>query len=211
MEKDTPIYLLGYLWADGYLNHTGYNRRITISVRSDDGDYLKNLFLETGEWRVYLNPRKGHSSPQTQIYKQDIELFDFLEKSGYKTKSGSDPKAILKIIPESKRYLFWLGYFDGDGCFYVRKNGKSPVFSVASCYEQDWSSLSKLCDELGIKWKVRKRVLKLGRGSEFLVQRRADIIKIGRFIYGDGRIGLERKKQKYLSIKNYGKVSGETA
>jgi hypothetical protein len=211
----TPMtaYLLGYLWADGHLYDYGRNRRITISVVENDGIYLLPLFEKTGIWRTYRHERKTcgpNSKPQLQIYIQDKQLFEWLKDCGYKKKSGKSPNLILNHIPENIHHYFWRGYIDGDGCFYVRPNGKSPEFSISSTYNQDWASAKLLCKYLGIHYTIRKRIHKLGRGSCFIILRRNDIRKLGQYLYKDfdGIIGLTRKYDKYQKINSYNTKPG---
>lgn len=212
-SSPTTAYLLGYLWADGYLYDSGRNRRININVVETDGKFLLPLFETTGIWRTYIHKRKTcgeNSNSQLQIYVQDVPLFNWLKENGYKTKSGNDPKQILNNIPSQLHCYFWRGYVDGDGCFYCRKNEKSPEFSVASSYNQDWTSLENLCKKLNIHYTIKRRHLKLGSGSHFIISRRNDIRKLGEYLYKDydGVIGLQRKYDKYHQIHSYNTPPG---
>ena len=103
---------------------------------------------------------------------------------------------------------FFRGIIDGDGCFY---NGKGlKLFSVTSSIEQDWKYLEDLFNSLNIEYKIRKKEHKnktgnISHSSLIEVIGINRIIKIGNYIYNGfdlDKIGLKRKYDKYLSIKN---------
>lgn len=209
VENISPLtaYLLGYLWADGSLNSYKGNKVITISVIENDGKFLKELFLKTGEWKIYRHLMRTlpNNQPQLQIYKHERDFFEWLTKHGYETKSGGSMKNIINAIPIKFHNHFWRGYIDGDGYFtYKKKTGYNPTFGADSTFDQDWGCLENLCKSLNVHYYILRRQRKLGRNSELKVERRNDVIKIGEYLYQNSEgLRLERKKIKFEEIKAF--------
>lgn len=206
---DEEIYLLGFLWADGYLNskNTTTNNYHNLQCQITYDDYLdiELIFSKTGKWGKYIKEasrKKGVVRQKSVILTiSDISLTGLLCSLDFDKKSHICPTKLLKKIPKNKFYLFYRGYSDGDGCFYI--TNKAKQFSISGTYEQNWSHIENLFRELAIKkYKIQKSISKLGhRSSKIRVSNLIDIKKIANYLYQDKLdIGLKRKRAK---IDNY--------
>jgi len=195
-------YILGLLWADGSINKK--TNSISIECVREDINNFYPIFETFGKFNLYFRNRENRS-PQGIINCSSLELSNFLKENDYTNKSLASPIKILNNIPENLHRYFFLGWSDGDGCFYYSKDFKVIQYVMSGSYDQDWSSLEEICKKLNIYYIINKFETKKGhRYSRFLIARNEGIISFGDFLYGDnGSLGLKRKYEKYKSIKNY--------
>jgi hypothetical protein len=201
IKTSEVAYILGFLWADGNL---GSNHSVNIEIISDDAVVIKNIFMSTGKWHIFYRNRKNYK-PQTKFVCNSKLLCEHLINIGFNHKSKS-PKKLLKLIPKKLHNYWFRGYFDGDGCWYSTKKNYIKQGVIASSYDQNWSFMTKLLKELGVKiYHINrdKRINKKGienRSSKVRFCNIDGITKIGSYIYGGKKFGLTRKYKKYLQI-----------
>jgi len=202
VKREDISYLLGFLWADGYVYHHNHKYCVGLGIQKLDFDpYIKPI-LKIGNWKInYHKQIKRKEQGRARWYSKELTLY--LESIGYRTKADSAEKVINTIPPHLKKYWF-RGYFDGDGCVYVDKNNRDCGITICSCYEQDWQFMINFCDELKIHYDIRKNENKSGKNSHFRIRKKRDMIKFLEFIY-DGfdndNIGFIRKFEKYKLVK----------
>jgi len=180
---------------------------IRIEIIRKDLDEIRHIFDKVGNWGYYTRKRKNKQ--ETGILKtSNRPLLEYLYLLDFNKKSFASPNKILDKIPLNLKLYFFRGIIDGDGCFY---NGKKiNLFSVTSSINQDWKYLEDLFNELNIKYNIRKKEHKNKNGiishSSLIEVIGIDrIIKIGDYIYKNfeiDKIGLKRKYDKYLILKN---------
>lgn len=208
-------YFLGFMWADGYLNPSknGSNHSIGIKILEDDMRELKPIFDKLGKWNYYVRTYENSTWRNAEtMMTNNKRIFNFLTDYDYNKKSVVSPDKILSKIPDDLKSYFILGLSDGDGCFYYynpKKGSTQRQFSITSSYEQDWSYMIKLCDDMGIKHKVKlssgvnPKTGNVNSSSQFRITNKVGIQKLGEYLYKsfdvDG-IGLPRKYNKYKLI-----------
>lgn len=197
IETKEVSYVLGFLWADGYLNGI----HIKTEIVSDDFVEIEPIFDNIGKWSKTHRKRKG-MRPQSSICTGQNPLAQILTSYGFRNKSSKTPSVLLNKIPEELKKYWWRGYFDGDGCFYCNENKTIRQMVISSCYEQDWSHAVNLFEKLKIKnYKIKKTKQKNGhKNSRIRVCNIDGISKFGNYIYGKNydHIGLSRKRNKFL-------------
>ena len=194
------VYLLGFIWGDGYINNSGKNKQIKIECLSEDIDTLKPLLLKTGIWDFYERLRKNKKRKTTTCITTNKILMDFLIEQEYKNKSIVTPNKIFNIIPDELKKYFILGWIDADGCFYWNKKYKLRQFYLSGTYEQDWDVFETTLKNIGVTYKII-RISKKSKYSCIRVTNKLDIMKIGNYIYDD-LIPFQRKYDKYNLIIN---------
>ena len=194
--KETA-YILGFLWADGYLNKKSQHFMIRLELAQPDFDNVKNIWLSTGKWQISYRQRPNRK-PQGILSTCQKPLYEFLQNNDYEIKSIASADKILSHIPNDLKPYWWRGYFDGDGCFYFNEKNHVRHASFAGSYEQDWHFLESLLTTLSVKYKIIKRHQ---QQSSHSVVRTADTMSIrnfGNYIYQeDDDIGLQRKRDKF--------------
>jgi hypothetical protein len=194
------IYILGFLWGDGYLakTHTCYNIRLSNNIRDEES--IKNIILKTGNWKIYPDVQN-----RTTFNLSDKEVHTFLSKNDYKEKSFKEPTKILNNIDKSLHFYFWLGFSDADGCWYSQYH-KSRLFTVSGNYEYKWIEYCTLLSNLNINYSYRQKEQqsyrdknKICKCSEITIRKKNDLIAWGKYLYQDSKFtGLERKYQRYI-------------
>lgn len=208
--KDKEIaYLLGLIWADGFLNPSsnGYNHNLGFTMVKEDVDTLKPILDSIGKWNYYERKQPNPNwKPSVNVITNNKRIFEFLIEHDYGDKSSISADKIISIIPKELKHYFFLGLIDGDGCFYhyVPKNGSTlRQFALASTYEQDWGYFEVLCNELNINYKIKRNKGKKSSSSYIRITNKNGIQKLGNYIYqnhnNDG-IGLARKYEKFKLI-----------
>lgn len=195
------IYLLGLIWADGYINTKNRNL-VVIESKKVDLEKLIPIFKHSGDWNI--SSRKRHNrSESLSIQTSNKRLTTFLIENDYDKKSLVSPDKILSKIPDNLKHYFFRGVIDGDGCFYSNIKNYCYQFSLAGSYEQDWLFFEKKCNDLGIQYGIARRTQKKSKNSIIRITNKKDIEKIGQYIY-DGypqdEIGLLRKYRNFKKI-----------
>ncbi len=190
--KETA-YILGYLWADGYVR--SMDNGIVLSIIHTDYDQIQHILYKTSKLWKYrpLKPKKNSHSLQARLTLYCKNIHDELVKLGYIEKSRISPSKVLNFLKKELLPYWWRGYFDGDGGFHI-DNG----VSLYGSYEQNWSEFYKLAKMLGIKkYHMCQRIRSKGKGSAIHIFRKEYVKKFMDFIYQGKFFGLLRKRNLY--------------
>lgn len=194
-------YVLGFLWADGYLIG---KYGIGAEMLSSDYRDVEPIFDYVCPWLKSSRRRKGRRM-QSAIRIANKPLALLLDKHGYRTKSESCPRKILELIPRRLRYMWWRGFFDGDGCFYTNKKHYTYQVAITASFACDWEfRRSDLISEAGIKKvTIRRDSAKNGnKYSQLRITNHPDCLTFFNYIYRDyDGIGLSRKYLKHMELK----------
>lgn len=202
IECSTPehAYLLGFIWADGTVLSAYKLKSIRVEITEADMNELKPIFESTGKWTYTRRARAGRK-PQVSAQCDNAKLVDFLVDNDYQNKSSVSPHKIMNLIPANLLEFFIRGWSDGDGCFYHGKT--SNQFTMAGTYDQDWSALCNLLEQIGATHKIHKWGEPGHRGSSVRITNKPSIKKLGEYIYNTHRaIGLQRKVDSYLTTQS---------
>lgn len=186
-------YLLGLLWADGYIVRT----EVRLELISTDLNVLKPLLNSIGEWKYYSRLRNGESNKMTTAVTSNRRLVEFLIEHDYKDKSNVSADKILTKIPDELKHYWFRGFIDGDG--FVDKTRVRIIVSGSYC--QDWSFVSNLCEELNIKCSNYRKLTNNGDSSSVTFRSNNAII-LGDYIYQGEQFGLGRKYKNFLIIRD---------
>lgn len=212
INVSTPehAYLLGLIWADGYVqlkqrtkDHSIYGT-ITVGVSSDDFLDIKDTILKTGKWSISKRDNSAYRwKHHSKAYISSKVLAIYLSDLNYTSKSEYSACLVLETIPNNLKKYWFRGLFDGDGSI----NASGSSICIASSIDQDWKYMQKICDDLRIdNFKVLQSVSKKGhKSSIFSIRDRNSVLKFLDYIY-DGRkqdsIGFYRKYAAYLDFKD---------
>lgn len=203
----TFIYILGYIWGDGHIHNGGVGKTNSLSLEiiKEDGTDIYDKMLSVINWNVYYRKRSNRKE-QICFTICNRMLIEYLVSLDFHKKSYNYPVILDKLSFEMKRY-FYLGLSDADGCFYYNLNQYCTQYTISSTFEQDWKHITDIFENLGIEYKIKKieKVNKSGNThmhSLALISNKKDVLKFGDYLYRDDFVGLKRKYEKYLEIKN---------
>lgn len=211
INKPEFIYVLGLLWADGnvFLKKSQYKRQVTINMLSTDILEIIPIFQSFATWYQYNFIPSGYSpKQQTRLGLTSQPFCEFLLENHYQCKSYKSADKILNLIPDNLKYYWFRGLSDGDGCFYFNDKYKTSkhTFSITSHDNQDWTYMINLSNFLHINYHISHFTNKYNtNGSSFRISSTKNIIKLGDFLYQNystDKIGLSRKFNKFIQIKN---------
>ena len=203
-------YLLGYLWADGYIT----KGKVILCLAKPDADSLKPLLNNLGTWYYADSKIKRATHLMTQSCMFDKDFTNFLLNLNFKEKSLVSPKDLLRLIPKYLQHYFWRGYLDGDGCFtYSPGQIKKSKFFIqfAGSFNQDWTFLKNFCEFNQMKYSIskqsyiNKKSLKLNSCSKFNINNKQNMYNFLKYVYNGNleTIGLKRKINKWLFLKKH--------
>lgn len=206
IDKPEISYIMGLLWADGHLVNTKkdiqYFSAINLNINNDDFNNISKTLNKYMKWTTYIRVQSLNKKKQACSFIYDTRLADFFKLNEYDIKSHISPIKILKHIPAKYHYLFWRGYFDGDGCLSIKKN-KRCTFNISSTYEQDWTSFDNLSHILNFSYKLYHHKRIKSKYSCVEMYKIPDILNFCKYIYYNREndcIGLTRKYAKYLEL-----------
>jgi len=202
IDTEEKAYYLGFLYADGY-NYQKKNR-VVLSLAEQDVEIVNGLAKAVCyQNQIYTIKKKDENCQRMKsIIVVSEKMSNDLANLGCIQK-----KSLILRIPKIKEYLmrhFIRGYFDGDGCIYLKIRDKDNAF-VIECpivcshgFAKDLIELIKerfgfdcYCQNLGLN-KVTTTVKITGRlkAEPFLD-----------WLYKDASVSLSRKENKYLEFK----------
>jgi len=206
--KDSPnfLYVLGYIWGDGHIYNGGISKTNSVSLEivKEDGLDICDKMNSVINWNISYRKRTNRKEQMCFTINNRI-FIEYLVSLNFNKKSFDYPSFIDDISYEMKRY-FYLGLSDADGCFYFRKSSCCQ-YSISSTIDQDWKHIIDIFEYLCIKYNIKKveSIKKNGnidRHSVVVISNKKDVIKFGDYLYSDSFIGLNRKYNKYIEIKN---------
>jgi hypothetical protein len=206
-NSPTFLYILGYIWGDGHIHNGGISKTnsLTLEIVKEDGLDIYDKMLSVINWNISYRKRNNRKEQICFTICNRI-LIEFLVSLDFHKKSYSYPIILDKLNFDMRRY-FYLGLSDADGCFYYNKKQYCTQYTISSTYEQDWKHITDIFEYLNIDYKIKKieNVNKNGNihlHSLVLISNKKGVLKFGDYLYSDDFIGLKRKYEKYLDIKN---------
>ena len=180
IDTEEKAYILGFIYADGYLESN--ERSLTFNISQKDIDILLKIkkALECGN-----EIRESSTENCVRLYLSSVKLVSDLKKLGVSRRKSS-----VIQFPKMKESLyrhFIRGFFDGDG--HIGKRQCALVIGSKNFYE----GFSKF-----IKRTFNKELYKNDMGNYYRIQfNRADH-EIIKWMYKDSNIYLDRKYKAYL-------------
>ncbi len=205
IDVTTPeaAYILGLVWADGYVRINGRAYRFEFTLIQTDFDVIRPVLNKLGRWRIDARrPRRISWKAATTACLGCKPLVEYLVAKDYHIKSVVAPTKILSTIPDHLKHYWWRGYFDGDGSISrERKWGGKLVF--CGSFNQDWTEHLHLINRLGATGQIYRNKRSYGNNSVVSCCKREDIVLIGLYLYSgypEDNIGLYRKYQVWKEI-----------
>lgn len=191
IDTEHKAYWLGFMYADGYVNTTGWANQIQLGLSEKDYDHLKKFknFLNCDYDITYKESTKScHLNINSKKMAQDLT-----NNGCFQAKSLLLKFPTIDQVPEHLIHHFMRGYFDGDGC--ITYNKKQQYIEIVGSHNflNDYESIIlKILD--------REHPNKRGRTGNAEIIRYGgnnQVKKIYNFLYKDATIYLERKFNKF--------------
>ena len=185
-------YILGFIYADGNMAKDKFR----ISIASKDLELLEQINLEIGSDR----PIKLECNKNGQWWKLTIDnkyIYEDLKLLGLVPNKSFTCK--VPHIPEEFKYDFIRGYFDGDGCIYIKNvNTNTPTASIdIATASKDFKDdlLKMLSDITDDKHKFSVQVRK--NGLNIIRCNHKVSMNLYKKMYYENCLCLNRKKEKF--------------
>lgn len=206
MKDPHIIYCLGFLWGDGHLaSPRNVCTGVRLAIVEKDFKSIKKSIIRLGKCNIYHTHRRIKWKPQTTWVLNDIRLADFLFQNDYHKKSFVCPKKILEKIPDNLKHFWWRGFFEADGCLYV-KGGIPKQLFFGGQYDYDWKLPLEFFSKMGLVFHVKHKISKTGNCSLFSCFKQVDMLSFLNYIYEGvkkDKIGLKRKSKKFIELKSF--------
>jgi hypothetical protein len=201
INTEESAYWLGFLYADGYIRERKSGNSLELKLSVKDRDHLL-LFRECIESNHLIKEcqnkvkYKGGVSISNMVHlaMYSSKLVNSIKKQGFhsrKTFTIEKPNIEKEMIPH-----FIRGYFDGDGSFSFNKSKYIIKTQIVSASEQFQRFI---LDEL----KKNNITINLYSDIKLQIQNKLDNEKFYNYIYGNAKIYLKRKKEKYEEFRRH--------
>lgn len=196
------VYLLGFIWADGHISPK--HRHFSFEIKSSDfffEDYLDSFGVGTISSRQRMRQLKAFGVVQKCFFSSNKKIYDFLIENDFHLKSQSEPTKILSLIPDSLKHLFFRGFFDGDGCLYVKTRNSLAFWGPIN---QTWDFLTNQLNLLDIHYSIIKYNYEKHYSSCVEIRKIKEIVKFFNYIYPEENFdfGLRRKFDNFMIVKS---------
>lgn len=190
IDTEEKAYTLGFVLSDG---HVSSRSNLMFAVKSDDEDVLHKIKTAMKSNHPIFAKSNGRYSNLMITSKRIADSLRILSLSNHKT-FEYDLKRILAAVPADLHRHFLRGVFDGDGsiCIY-----KYDYFS-SHTYHFGLTGILDMCDYAKEVLNLNTKLANEGNGIYTLVSScKADIQRIGHFLYDDATIYMDRKKKTF--------------
>lgn len=222
LEENETYYWIGFLMADGYINHD--NKRIKLTLSNKDRNHLEKFckFIESNNLREFEKNNKKYAEI---CVKDNFYVNKIINKYGFNPRKTYNPidENFLKNLDNNKFYSFLIGFIDADGS--ILKDHRREEFKLSIKLHASWQNILKIiskriCEDINIDIKkviigkcgyarvvfnnfiilkhLKKKIVELNIP---FMERKWDIIDINRITRNE-LSAINRDKIKTLLIKN---------
>ncbi len=196
---DTPekAYILGFLYADGYMKKDSL--KFELCLQEKDKNILEtiNRVMNYEKPLRFIKKRKKSWQNSYQLLISCKKMCYDLIKYGFISNRTFNCDFPEFLDEELKRH-FVRGFFDGDGCAYVDKNGITNMKSLFIGYYKMIEDLQKYLLSYNINSKISKH--KTENITNLSIYGIDNNINFYNLIYKGSTIHLDRKHDKFIEF-----------
>ena len=206
VQNELEAYLLGFLYADGYVTGEYHGRYylLGIGLKAEDKDFLQWICDEFN--KAFNKSIKIKYQEKTNSYKWEIGniilVSNLISLGIIPHKTYENNSFVFDNVPDNLKRHFIRGYFDGDGSLYRRtfKNNTRTSTAVTLTSTMNFcKAVSDICAEyIGINSGIYDASCHNGITSVFSICGNNVCKKFLDWIYKDATICLERKYKRYV-------------
>ena len=200
IDSEIKAYLLGFLYADGYIASDG---RIGILLNSKDVEIeeLMRKFIAPNSIIKEINYQNFKRDKQVRLRFKSKRLYARLKELGFTTDKTHTNYEILSKIPEPFKKDFIRGYTDGDGSVRFDKVKTGNWYKVAVVY---CNGVPKILEEIKEYFSNCNGILRHYDNYYTLnYEKKKDAEFISRHLYLNSSYYLKRKFKKAMNIIKY--------
>jgi hypothetical protein len=198
IDTEEKAYWLGFLYADGSQN----GNQFQICLKIDDKEHLEKFrSIIRAQHAIKEIIKTNHKKGTAALFQISSKYFcDTLQKQGCIKNKTFVVK--FPILPTNLQNHFIRGVFDGDGTIGImnKKYGykKWTIYSASFDFTK---SIYNILKTNGLVVNLYKREYKDGRqpGYNVEIHKKDEFTKLYNYLYGDGTIFLERKKNIFTN------------
>lgn len=145
IDTETKAYLLGFMYADGYISSTPIDNlkeknvyTIELTIQSRDIEILELMKKEFQTPRPILKCKGNHNNERVRLIVNSMHMWNVLNNYGCTPRKSFTEKFPSENIFKDKSLIrhFIRGYFDGDGCItYANKEHTIPRLHMMGTYD----------------------------------------------------------------------------
>lgn len=203
INTEEKAYLLGFLYADGYLANDG---RMGCRLTQDDIELIKLIqkYIAVESPIEYTNNQNIKRKPQVSIRWKSHKMYQNLLDLGFcidKTHTNSN---VFQFIPDTLKQHFIRGYCDGDGNV---RFAKAPYGKWYRCSLSFSNGSEQILQEIN-EWLSNKlnccgKIHYYKTYYTLTYEKVLDAVKIVKLLYEHSNIYLTRKYNKAMEMINY--------
>lgn len=192
-------YFLGFLFADGCVRKVRKSNprlksyELKLKIHKKDIEILRQ-FKRALKSTASIKKEKGTNCNAICVYNKNI-VNDLINLGCVQTKS-----LVLefpKQIPKKYWRSFILGYFDGDGCIYINKNGYATCSFVGT---DSFLSVLNLYLASRLDIPLKKIQHTQGKACALAITGSNNLVRLRKFLYKCSPVYLTRKKKIFNKI-----------
>ena len=215
IDSQEKAYILGFLYADGYVGSEATNN-IVISVAEQDVDILEKIIENikfTGRLRKRNSYKNSYNTSQQHFILNfsSKQMANTLRSLGF-NQTKKDRIFQLPNIESSLIRHFVRGFFDGDGSFSLNDNRSTHILSNGELKEYIYTKpsfnivgpvnfMEELAEILPGSYHFKQSGID---GLVYIMNSsKRDIVDIYNYLYTDSTIYIERKHNKFLKFMEH--------
>lgn len=209
--SDEMAYVLGFMFADGHVIDAPSVRAKYVCVSNTDRDRIESIKkLLNSAHVVRIRPAVKNSKPMYILRIGSARMYTQLLRLGITPRKSNSMQ--FPDVPTAYVASFIRGYFDGDGCVHLSRNGSGAVNKLLTVFTSGSKKfLDELGELLGTRIGMSHRNLYPHGSAENAYQIRyatRDSLRLFSFIYNPGLNPVLFLKRKYDIFNAYLEIKG---
>lgn len=198
IDSEIKGYLLGFLYADGYLASDG---RIGIRLNIKDEEIIKLIqkYICPENPIEYTNNQNIKRDPQISIRFKSKKIYNRLKELGFVVDKTHTETNIFNLIPEELKLSFIRGFTDGDGSINCNKEKKSNYYKKSLSYS---NGTRQILDDINNYFGNIGKIYDYNTWFVLRYDKVKPVIEIINKIYSNSNYYLERKFKIVEKINN---------
>jgi hypothetical protein len=197
IDTEEKAYFLGLMYADGYNHETADYISLCLTDYELVDRFRHALATDRPIYEGHSSRRDGYIGK----LKYDLRVFGkhicsaLASKGCYQGKSLSLKFPPADILPIGLASAFCRGYFDGDGCIHIRKQGRNKVVHICGTEAFLTSMANRLPCPSYVRQRHQNTIWFLG------IYQMEHINSFRDWLYESATIWLDRKRCKFYDLE----------